>query len=168
MVILREREAVTDFCRLETITRELQEKAKEEGLFLLHMPKKLGGLGLSFEDLAPILEEAGRSLLDPRALNAAAPDGENTNLLYRLATPQRGKRYPEPRLEGHIRSTFAMTEPMGPEPTPTFFKWWPVVRGNLCPLRPQAGFGRTSGQDCSMGPTPPRREVRPRDGWRSK
>ncbi|MDI3270266.1 MAG: acyl-CoA dehydrogenase family protein [Bacillota bacterium] len=113
VVIPREKEAAADLGRLEAISGELQEKAKEEGLFLPQMPREAGGLGLSFEDLAPILEEAGRSLLGPRALNAAAPDEGNMHLLYHLATPEQKKRYLEPLLEGRIRSAFAMTEPMG-------------------------------------------------------
>jgi len=69
-VIPREAEAARNLDRLEAIARELQAEAKERGLFLPHMPKELGGLGLSWRQLAVVLEEAGRSLLGPRRVAA--------------------------------------------------------------------------------------------------
>ncbi|KPD32359.1 acyl-CoA dehydrogenase [Thermus scotoductus] len=112
-VIPREREAVGDPSRLEALRAELQAKAKARGLFLPHLPKELGGMGLNWQATAVVLEEAGRSLLGPLALNAAAPDEGNMHLLWHVASEAQKARYLFPLARGEIRSAFAMTEPMG-------------------------------------------------------
>uniref|UniRef100_A0A831XHU2 Acyl-CoA dehydrogenase n=1 Tax=Thermus islandicus TaxID=540988 RepID=A0A831XHU2_9DEIN len=121
-VIPREPEAARDPERLEVIARELQAEAQRRGLFLPQMPRELGGLGLSWTQLAVILEEAGRSLLGPRALNAAAPDEGNMHLLHRVASPEQKRRYLEPLAAGEVRSGFAMTEPMGAGADPSLLQ----------------------------------------------
>ncbi|TBH21825.1 acyl-CoA dehydrogenase family protein [Thermus thermamylovorans] len=121
-VIPREKEAAENLDRLETLSQELQGEAKRRGLFLPHMPKELGGLGLSWRQLAVVLEEAGRSLLGPKALNASAPDEGNMHLLEKVATPEQKRRYLYPLLEGEVRSAFAMTEPMGAGADPNLLK----------------------------------------------
>jgi acyl-CoA dehydrogenase len=60
---------------------------------------------------AHVLEEAGRSLLGPVALNCAAPDEGNILLLHRVATASQRARFLAPLVAGRIRSCFAMTEP---------------------------------------------------------
>ncbi len=103
-VIPREVEVARDLTRLEAVTQELQREARARGLFLPHLPKELGGLGLSWTQLAVVLEEAGRSLLGPRALNAAAPDEGNMHLLHKVASPEQKRRYLEPLAAGEVRS----------------------------------------------------------------
>jgi acyl-CoA dehydrogenase len=98
--------------RFDALMRELRAKAKAAGIYLPHLPPELGGLGLNWRDTAVIFEEAGRSLLGPRALNAAAPDDGNMRTLNHLCTPEQRDRYLAPLAEGNIRSCFAMTEPM--------------------------------------------------------
>lgn len=121
-VIPREKEAAENLEHLEFISRELQEEAKRRSLFLPHMPRELGGLGLSWRQLAVVLEEVGRSLLGPRALNAAAPDEGNMHLLHKVANPEQKRRYLYPLAAGEVRSAFAMTEPMGAGADPTLLK----------------------------------------------
>jgi acyl-CoA dehydrogenase len=111
VVIPREPELTTDISLIEKIRAELQAQAKNAGLFLPHMPKKYGGLGLSWTEIAVILEEAGRSLLGAQALNASAPDEGNMHLLSHVANFEQQKRYLEPLLKGDTRSCFSMTEP---------------------------------------------------------
>ena len=111
VVIPREPELTQDINQLETIRSELQAQAKSAGLFLPHMPKKDGGLGLKWTEIAVILEESGRSLLGAQALNASAPDEGNMHLLSHVANPQQQKRFLEPLLRGDTRSCFSMTEP---------------------------------------------------------
>ncbi|MGH8750213.1 MAG: acyl-CoA dehydrogenase family protein [Burkholderiales bacterium] len=97
--------------RQDALYRKLQEKARQAGIYLPQMPKALGGLGLNWRDTAVILEEAGRSLLGPRALNAAAPDEGNLHTLNHLCNADQRKRYLLPLAAGKVRSCFAMTEP---------------------------------------------------------
>ena len=97
--------------KLEALRGELQAKAKKAQLFLPHLPQKLGGLGLNWRQTAVVLEEAGRSLLGPQALNAAAPDEGNMHLLSHVADEEQSTRYLQPLVRGEIRSCFAMTEP---------------------------------------------------------
>lgn len=100
--------------------RAVRHKAKDAGLWMPQLPPDLGGLGLSLLDCVPVLEEAGRSLLGPLALNCAAPDEGNMHLLHLYATPEQRERYLLPLTRGDIRSAFAMTEPppgAGSDPT---------------------------------------------------
>lgn len=97
--------------RLDEVRRSLQAQARTAGIYLPHLPVDLGGLGLNWRDTAVILEEAGRSLLGPRALNAAAPDDGNMRTLAHLCTPEQRDRFLRPVLSGEVRSCFAMTEP---------------------------------------------------------
>jgi len=111
-VIPREPEVVRDVTQLERVRRELQARAKSEALFLPTAAKALGGLGLSWTEISVVLEEAGRSLLGPQALNASAPDEGNLHLLGQVANEAQRKRYLVPLAAGEVRSCFAMTEPM--------------------------------------------------------
>jgi acyl-CoA dehydrogenase len=111
-VIPRESEVVQDVSLLEAIRHELQTRAKADALFLPTASRELGGLGLSWREIAVVLEEAGRSLLGPQALNASAPDEGNIHLLAHVANEAQRKRYLVPLAAGEVRSCFAMTEPM--------------------------------------------------------
>jgi acyl-CoA dehydrogenase len=74
-------------------------------------PIDVGGLGLDHRAQAVVLEEAGRSLLGPMAINCAAPDEGNMLLLDKVATPDQRGQYLTPLAQGRVRSCFAMTEP---------------------------------------------------------
>jgi acyl-CoA dehydrogenase len=90
---------------------ELQEAARAAGVFAPAVPEAYGGLGLDHRAQAVVFEEAGYSILGPQALNCAAPDEGNMNLLARAATPEQRERFLRPLAEGRVRSAFAMTEP---------------------------------------------------------
>jgi acyl-CoA dehydrogenase len=111
-VIPREPEAAKTPEQIERTRRELHAAAKAAGLFLPTCAKELGGLGLSWREISVVLEEAGRSLLGPLALNASAPDEGNLHLLAQVGSEAQRRRYLTPLAAGEIRSTFAMTEPM--------------------------------------------------------
>jgi alkylation response protein AidB-like acyl-CoA dehydrogenase len=100
------RDGVTDELRVA-----LQAAAKAAGVFAPQAAADLGGGGFSFDEVAALLEEAGRSLLGPLALNCAAPDEGNIHLLRMVASPEQRERYLEPLASGAVRSSFAMTEP---------------------------------------------------------
>jgi acyl-CoA dehydrogenase len=95
----------------EGLRRELQQAARDAGVFAPHVPVEFGGRGLDHRAQAVIFEEAGTSLLGPVAINAAAPDEGNMHLLARIATSEQRERYLRPLAHGDIRSCFAMTEP---------------------------------------------------------
>jgi acyl-CoA dehydrogenase len=90
---------------------ELQAAARAAGVWAPQAPSRFGGGGFRFDQVAVLLEEAGRSLLGPLALNCAAPDEGNIHLLAQTATPAQTEKYLVPLVAGEIRSCFAMTEP---------------------------------------------------------
>jgi acyl-CoA dehydrogenase len=93
------------------LLNEVRQKAKAEGLWLPQLPKEWGGLGLNLQEIIPVFETAGRSLLGPLVLNASAPDEGNMHLLELAGTEEQKEEYLRPLANGEIRSAFAMTEP---------------------------------------------------------
>jgi len=90
---------------------ELQQAAREAGVFAPHVPRELGGHGLDIRGWTAVFEAAGYSLLGPLALNCAAPDEGNMHLLELVADQRQRERYLAPLARGEVRSCFAMTEP---------------------------------------------------------
>ncbi|MEU7631158.1 acyl-CoA dehydrogenase family protein [Nocardia sp. NPDC049220] len=96
--------------RTPVITR-LREEARSRGLWNLFLPGE-SGAGLTNLQYAPLAEISGRSLqLAPPAMNCAAPDTGNIEVLEMFGTPEQKRRWLDPLLAGQIRSGFAMTEP---------------------------------------------------------
>jgi len=94
---------------LPPIVQTLKQQARERGLWNLFLPDESG---LSVTDYAPLAEITGRSpQLAPEALNCAAPDTGNMEVLHMFGTAEQKQRWLEPLLAGEIRSGFAMTEP---------------------------------------------------------
>lgn len=93
------------------LLQEARAKAKANGLWSPTMPQELGGMGLSLQEIVPIFETAGRSLLGPSVLNCAAPDEGNMHLLHMYANPAQREQYLKPLVAGEVFSGFAMTEP---------------------------------------------------------
>ena len=93
------------------VVARLRESARGRGLWNLFLPGSRGA-GLSNLQYAPLAELTGRSIrLAPAALNCAAPDTGNMELLAEFATPAQQGEWLEPLLEARIRSSFCMTEP---------------------------------------------------------
>ncbi|WP_305785114.1 acyl-CoA dehydrogenase family protein [Symbioplanes lichenis] len=89
----------------------LQAQARLAGLWNLFLPGEHGA-GLTNLQYAPLAELTGRSpALAPAALNCAAPDTGNMEVLAEFGRPRQQERWLRPLLDGTIRSAFAMTEP---------------------------------------------------------
>ena len=94
------------------IMEELKAEARKRGLWNLFLPNEEWGAGLSNLEYAPLAEITGRSpMIAPEALNCAAPDTGNMEILAEFATREQQERWLVPLLEGEIRSAFFMTEP---------------------------------------------------------
>jgi alkylation response protein AidB-like acyl-CoA dehydrogenase len=98
----------------------LRQRVKELGMFAPHLPRALGGLGLSLMDFGHVSEALGRSFLGHYVFNCQAPDAGNMELLLTHGTAEQKKRWLEPLARGEIRSCFAMTEPDRPGSNPTW------------------------------------------------
>ena len=98
---------------LPPIVEELKTKARAQGLWNLFLPHSHDPHhGLTVTEYATLAEITGWSPeLAPEAINCAAPDTGNMELLDMFATAEQKKMWLEPLLDGRIRSAFAMTEP---------------------------------------------------------
>jgi acyl-CoA dehydrogenase len=91
------------------VIEKLKTEARARELWNLFLPAESGLTQLEY---APIAELSGWSLeLAPEAINCAAPDTGNMELLHLLGTAEQKKQWLEPLLDGRIRSGFGMTEP---------------------------------------------------------
>jgi len=96
------------------IMDKLKAAARERGLwnlFLPHLSPDAPGTKLSNLDYAPISEELGKVGFSSEALNCAAPDTGNMELLNHYASDRVKEQWLQPLLDGEVRSAFGMTEP---------------------------------------------------------
>jgi acyl-CoA dehydrogenase len=100
------------------VMAELKKEARKRGLWNLflartaHTEELEGVAGLTNLQYAPLAEITGHSpWLAPEALNCAAPDTGNMELLAEFGDAEQRARWLTPLLNGEIRSAFCMTEP---------------------------------------------------------
>jgi acyl-CoA dehydrogenase len=112
------------------VTAELKAEARRRGLWNLFLTGKSADAVRKWEaatgaaasrlpdppltnlQYAPLAEVTGWSpAVAPEALNCAAPDTGNMELLAEFGSPQQQDRWLGPLLDGQIRSAFCMTEP---------------------------------------------------------
>jgi acyl-CoA dehydrogenase len=98
---------------LPAVVEDLKAEARTRGLWNLFLPDSSDPAhGLSVVEYAPIAELSGRSVeIAPEAINCAAPDTGNMEILHMFGTPEQKERWLAPLLDGRIRSAFGMTEP---------------------------------------------------------
>ena len=98
---------------LPAVVEDLKKKARAIGLWNLFLPHSHDPAhGLSVTEYATLAEITGWSPeIAPEAINCAAPDTGNMELIDMFGTDEQKKRWLEPLLNGVIRSAFAMTEP---------------------------------------------------------
>jgi acyl-CoA dehydrogenase len=116
----------TDPWATPPVVEELKAEARKRGLWNLFLaggaggrppgehslPHEPYGAGLTNLQYAPLAEIMGRSpKIAPVALNCAAPDTGNMEILAMFGTQEQRQRWLEPLLDGAIRSAFCMTEP---------------------------------------------------------
>jgi len=96
---------------LNELLVEGRKRVKAAGLWTPHLPKALGGMGLSLTEFAHVSEQLGRSPLGHYLFNCQAPDIGNMEILHEHGTAEQKERFFQPLINGEIRSCFAMTEP---------------------------------------------------------
>lgn len=90
---------------------EGRKRVKSAGLWTPHLPKALGGMGLSLTEFGHVSEQLGRSPIGHYLFNCQAPDIGNMEILHEHGTAEQKARFFQPLINGEIRSCFAMTEP---------------------------------------------------------
>src|SRR5258708_36771410 len=94
------------------VMEDLKREARRRNLWNLFLPDERWGAGLSNLEYAPLAEITGRSsFIAPEALNCAAPDTGNMEILAQFGTPAQQEQWLVPLLSGEIRSCFSMTAP---------------------------------------------------------
>jgi acyl-CoA dehydrogenase len=94
------------------IIDDLKVRARGLGLWNLFLTHRSEGAGLTNLQYAPLAEITGHSpAIAPEALNCAAPDTGNMELLADFGSEEQQAQWLAPLLDGEIRSAFCMTEP---------------------------------------------------------
>lgn len=91
------------------LIRELQQAAKDEGLWALGHPTELGGGGMPFADYVYVNEVQGRSEYGQIALGTYTL--QDSLMLHAHASDSQRERWLAPLVAAEISPSFAMTEP---------------------------------------------------------
>ena len=96
-----------------SVIDDLKVKAKKLGLWNMFLPKNYFREGAGFSNLeyGLMAECLGKSRSASEAVNCAAPDTGNMEVLVKYGNEAQKKQWLAPLLDGKIRSAFLMTEP---------------------------------------------------------
>ncbi|KAK0720650.1 acyl-CoA dehydrogenase/oxidase [Lasiosphaeris hirsuta] len=95
------------------IIDDLKEKAKALGLWNMFLPKGhyKESPGFTTLEYGLMAEWLGKSRVASEAVNCAAPDTGNMEVLAKYGNEAQKAQWLKPLMDGHIRSAFLMTEP---------------------------------------------------------
>lgn len=95
------------------ILEDLKKKARSLGLWNMFLPKGhyKESPGFSNLEYGLMAEWLGRSRVASEAVNCAAPDTGNMEVLAKYGNEAQKAQWLKPLMEGEIRSAFLMTEP---------------------------------------------------------
>ncbi len=110
--------------------RELRQHVKTMGLWAPHLPKELGGMGLTLVEHGIMSEALGHSAIGHYVFGCPAPDAGNMEILHKFGTEQQKTQWLTPLANGEIRSCFSMTEPEHAGSNPTRMSCTAVLEGD--------------------------------------
>merc|ERR1719401_3227783 len=90
------------------VLKDLQREARARGLMNLFLPEVSK---MSVLEYSPIAELLGAYGVANHAMNCAAPDTGDMEVIEKFGSPEQKEQWLKPLLEGEIRSAFCMTEP---------------------------------------------------------
>ena len=85
--------------RSDALIGELQQEARETGLWAPHLPPEAGGSGSGFLEYADLNEEIGRSFIAQLIFGCQAPDAGNAEILHLYGTDEQKERFLRPLVE---------------------------------------------------------------------
>ena len=96
-----------------SVIDDLKARAKKLGLWNMFLPKNhfKEGAGFSNLEYGLMAEILGKSRTASEAMNCAAPDTGNMEVIAKYGNDAQKKQWLAPLLDGTIRSAFLMTEP---------------------------------------------------------
>ncbi|MCM3691193.1 acyl-CoA dehydrogenase family protein [Neobacillus niacini] len=112
----------------EAALKSVQEKAKQEGIFALGLPKEIGGGGLPFMDYVYINEIIGRSEAAMYALGTHT--AQDSTMLNMFGTPEQKEKWLYPMVRGEISPSVGLTEPEVAGSDPTLIETTAVLDGD--------------------------------------
>lgn len=108
----------------------MRKQAREQGLWLPHMPREWGGMELGHVAMAMVHAEAARAYYGPWVMNCQAPDEGNMHTLLHWGTDAQKDKYLKALCDGFQMSCFAMTEPEVAGSDPTLIRTTAVADGD--------------------------------------
>lgn len=96
-----------------SVIEDLKEEAKKLGLWNMFLPKGHYKESPGFTNLeyGLMAEQLGKSRVASEAVNCAAPDTGNMEVLAKYGNEAQKAQWLKPLMDGKIRSAFLMTEP---------------------------------------------------------